>query len=117
MEENYTILITLDRNLWEIILNFSPDRQNLLSDALEYPLTGEMEILQISAQETNIRIAVGKEQFIRLNKLCRRENNYINIIAGRQLTEYIINKIRNHTENALAENIETHRIHSNKLDR
>ncbi|MBE7412432.1 MAG: hypothetical protein L6Q54_08030 [Leptospiraceae bacterium] len=90
METRYTILITLDRNISDMIEKEGHSIPEILSKAA-YFIHLEDNLSYLNTDEiVEYRCFLSKNLYLKLNELAKNQGDYLNLIAGQLIFEYYI---------------------------
>lgn len=94
MGKEYTILVTIDRNLDEIIMKENLAINELLETAVFFISKDEILPYSQNADTIDIRCSLSKNIYLILNELAKNQGDYVNLISGQLIFEYYIKYIR-----------------------
>ncbi len=93
MKNDYTLLVTLDKNLEEMLKKESKNIPELLEKAICFLQLEEFSPdLQISATVEK-RCSLSKNNYFLLNELAKIQGDYVNLLAGKLIFEFYLRSI------------------------
>ena len=94
MDTEYTVLVTIDKNLDEIIKKEGLTIAELLEKAVYFISIDEMLPDLRDGDTIDKRCSFSKNLYLTLNELAKFQGDYVNLISGQLILEYYLKSIR-----------------------